>query len=185
MHNQRFCQAHHRDMLKRIQHNLVCVFRSYIIFSTLFRSSTYFLGIYLFNFGILEKEKHFWLVGWLPARGLQLYWASGLLRRPGWLGGPKANSLGGPATGRVGVRRAHRCVITTGAAGGGSSVAYVGGGGWHEQEGTTEHAPCKERGDGAHRGGRAVTALWVSGGDDAFRRPPVTGSWGLERDGAR
>jgi hypothetical protein len=90
-------------MLKRIQHNLVCVFRSYIIFSTLFRSSTYFLGIYLFNFGILEKEKHFWLVGRLPARGLQLYWASGLLRRPGWLGGPKANSLGSPATGRVGV----------------------------------------------------------------------------------
>jgi hypothetical protein len=32
-------------------------------------------------------------------------------------------------------------------------VAYVGGGGRHKQEGTMEHAPGKERGDGSHRGG--------------------------------
>jgi hypothetical protein len=31
----------------------------------------------------------------------------------------------------------------------------VGGGGRHKQEGTTEHAQTKERGDGSHRGGTA------------------------------
>jgi hypothetical protein len=42
----------------------------------------------------------------------------------------------------------------------------VGGGGWYKQEGTTEHAPCKERGDGAHRGGGAAAARRIPGGDD-------------------
>jgi hypothetical protein len=62
----------------------------------------------------------------------------------------------------------------------------VGGGGWYKQEGTTEHAPCKERGDGAHRGGGAAAARRILGGDDAFRQPTVTrtGSWGPEIEGA-
>jgi hypothetical protein len=58
----------------------------------------------------LEKEKHFLLVGPLSARGLQLHWASRLLRQTYWLGGPKANGPGGPGTGRVGVpARAQAC----------------------------------------------------------------------------
>jgi hypothetical protein len=66
----------------------------------------------------------------------------------------------------------------------------VGGGGRHKQEGTTEHAPCKERGDGSHRGGaapsrwRSSDAQWLFGGDEASLRPTVMqlGCWGPERE---
>jgi hypothetical protein len=40
----------------------------------------------------------------------------------------------------------------------------VGGGGRHKQEGTTEHASGKERGDGSHRGGAAPSRWRRRGG---------------------
>jgi hypothetical protein len=53
--------------------------------------------------------------------------------------------------------------------------------------GITEHASCKERGDGSHRGGGATAARWVFGSDDASLWPTVTrlGSWGPERERER
>jgi hypothetical protein len=66
----------------------------------------------------------------------------------------------------VGGRRAQsRC---GGVTGGGSPVALVGGGGRHKLEGTTEHALCKERGYGAHRGGAAPSRWRSSGGMTGF-----------------
>jgi hypothetical protein len=46
-------------------------------------------------------------VGWLPARGLQLRWASSLLKRPGRLGDPKANNPDSWAC-----QRGHRRAVT-------------------------------------------------------------------------
>jgi hypothetical protein len=47
----------------------------------IFRSFAYFSGIYLFIFGILEKENHFQLVGRLLAQGHSAVWAGGPLWR--------------------------------------------------------------------------------------------------------
>jgi hypothetical protein len=55
----------------------------------------------------------------------------------------------------------------------------VGGGGRHKQEGTTEHASGKERGDGSHRGGASLSRwrrrgdLRVLGGEDNGWWPAV------------
>jgi hypothetical protein len=55
----------------------------------------------------------------------------------------------------------------------------VGGGGRHKQEGTTEHAPGKERGYGSHRGGAAPSrwrrrgGLMVLGGKEGGWWPAV------------
>jgi hypothetical protein len=46
----------------------------------------------------------------------------------------------------------------------------VGGGGRHKQEGTTEHAPRKGRGGGAHRGGAAPLGWRSSGGTKSSRQ---------------
>jgi hypothetical protein len=55
----------------------------------------------------------------------------------------------------------------------------VGGGGRHKQEGTTEHAPGKERGYGSHQGGAAPSrwrrrgGLMVLGGKEGGWWPAV------------
>jgi hypothetical protein len=54
-----------------------------------------------------DKKKSFWLVGLLSAHGLQLRWASGLLKRPDRLGGPTANDPDSWAC-----RRAHMRTVT-------------------------------------------------------------------------
>jgi hypothetical protein len=95
----------------------------------IFRSFTHFLGIYLFVFRILEKENCFRLVGRLSARGLQLRWASSLLRRPrpGWRPtGQRPRQPGNWTRGRAGARSLcpqpvqwrgqHRLTVVRGAA---------------------------------------------------------------------
>jgi hypothetical protein len=154
LHNQRFFAKPTLEICsKGIQQNLVCIFRSYIIFSTLFRSSTYFLGIYLFHFRILKKEKRLRLEGRLPARGLLLRRASGRLRRPGRLGGPKANSPSGPIIEHVGVparaqARGHRIRGPHGGELAGSPPVagrWLGWRGEHQRAGSGRQARRRQR----------------------------------------
>jgi hypothetical protein len=143
---------------KGIQHNFVFIFRSYILFSVIFRSSRHFLGILFKSKGKRKTN---------PGAGPKA-------SRPSWLAASGACQAkrwggGGGLTPRPSLRpeaacwprrsvRGHRALRGRyGAGSEGSPVAYAWKGGRREYEGSARDASGKEKCDTAHRSGRAST----------------------------
>jgi hypothetical protein len=139
---------------KGIQHNLVCIFRSYILFSVIFRSSRHFLKILFKSKGKKKNKSRRW-VGIL-AQGLATFMDGSSWCYPG------RTVEGGGATPRPSPRPEAACWTRRSECGTGSEgspVAYAGKGGRCEYEGSASGASGKEKCATAHRGGRVRDGL--------------------------